>query len=164
MSAAPFPAAAIAGVRDAARAYLRITGNAEDAVIDRLAATALALAEAYTGTAILERTHDAMMAACGDWRPLPVVPVTAIVAVAPVGAIDIDGDGTGWVRMTAASPVRFTAGIAATWDTVPPPVAQGIVLLVAHLFDQRTAGAAPPAAVGALWRPWRRMRLTGARR
>ncbi|WP_242119695.1 hypothetical protein [Sphingomonas lacusdianchii] len=164
MSAAPFPAAAIAGVRAAVRDYLRITGDAEDAAIDRLAASALALAEAYTGTAIIERTHDAMMAGCSDWRALPVVPVSAIIAVPPVTAIDIDGDGTGWVRMAAASPVHFTAGIAATWDAVPAPVAQGVVLLVAHLFDQRTASAAPPAAVGALWRPWRRMRLTGARR
>lgn len=164
MSAAPFPAAAIAGVRDAARAYLRITGTAEDAVIDRLAASALALAEAYTGTAIIERSHEAMMAAGGEWRALPMGPVRAIVAVAPVVAIDIDGDGTGWVRMAAASPVHFTAGIAATWEAVPAAMAQGVVLLVAHLFDQRTASAAPPAAVGALWRPWRRMRLTGARR
>lgn len=164
MNAAPFPAAAIAGVCAAARAQLRITGNAEDAVIERLATTALALAEAYTGCVLIARPHEAMMAAAGEWRALPAVPVSAITAVAPVLAIDIDGDGTGWVRMTAAAPVRFVAGLAAEWSGVPPPVAQGIVLLVAHLFDARTADAAPPAAVGALWRPWRRMRLCEARR
>ncbi|MGN5375286.1 hypothetical protein [Sphingomonas hankookensis] len=164
MDAAPFPAAAIAGVRAAARDHLRITGQAEDAVIERLAASALALAEAYTGCALIARPHQAMMAACAEWRALPVVPVRAITAAAPVGAIDIDGDGTGWVRMAAAAPVAFTAGLATGWDAVPAPVAQGVVLLVAHLFDARTASAAPPAAVGALWRPWRRMRLAGARR
>lgn len=104
------------------------------------------------------------MAAASEWRPLPVAPVRAITAVAPVTAIDIDEAGTGWVRMAAAGPVRFVAGLAVDWPAVPPPVAQGIVLLVAHLFDARTASAAPPAAVGALWRPWRRMRLAGERR
>ncbi len=164
MSAAPFPAAVIAGACAAARAHLRITGNAEDAVIERLAATALALAEAYTGGAVIERSHQAMMAACGEWRALPVAPVRSITAAAPVVAIDIDGDGIGWVRMAAIAPVGFVAGMAAGWDEVPPPVAQGVVVLIAHLFDARTADAAPPAAVGALWRPWRRMRLQGPRR
>ena len=164
MTTAPFPAAVIAGVRVAARDHLRVTGTAEDMVIDRLAESALALAEAYTGTAIVARPHEAMMAAASEWRPLPVGPVTAITAVAPVTAIDIDATGTGWVRMAAAGPVRFVAGLASGWEAVPPPVAQGIVLLVAHLFDARTAAAAPPAAVGALWRPWRRMRLVGERR
>ncbi len=143
MNAAPFPAAAIAGVCAAARDHLRITGNAEDAVIGRLAESALALAEAYTGTALIARPHEAMMAASAEWRALPVVPVTAITAAMPVDAIDIDGEGTGWVRMTAAAPVSFVAGLAAGWETVPAPVAQGIVLLVAHLFDARTASAAP---------------------
>ncbi|KQM85557.1 hypothetical protein ASE67_14280 [Sphingomonas sp. Leaf23] len=161
MTTAPFPAAVIAGVRVAARDHLRVTGTAEDMVIDRLAESALALAEAYTGSAIVARPHEAMMAAASAWRPLPVAPVTAITAVAPVTAIDIDATGTGWVRMAAAGPVRFVAGLAASWEAVPAPVAQGIVLLVAHLFDARTASAAPPAAVGALWRPWRRMRLVG---
>jgi len=164
MTTAPFPAAVIAGVRVAARDHLRVTGTAEDMVIDRLAESALALAEAYTGTAIIARPHEAMMAAASEWRPLPVGPVTAITAVAPVTAIDIDATGTGWVRMAAAGPVRFVAGLASGWEAVPPPVAQGIVLLVAHLFDARTASAAPPAAVGALWRPWRRIRLVGERR
>ncbi len=164
MTTAPFPAAVIAGVRVAARDHLRVTGTAEDMVIDRLAESALALAEAYTGTALIARPHEAMMAAASEWRPLPVAPVTAITAVAPVVAVDIDESGTGWVRMATAGPVRFVAGLAATWEAVPPPVAQGIVLLVAHLFDARTAAAAPPAAVGALWRPWRRMWLAGARR
>jgi hypothetical protein len=164
MSAAPFPAAAIAGVCAAARDHLRITGHAEDAVIERLAASALALAEAYTGCALIARPHAAMMAGSSEWRALPIVPVTTITAAAPVRAIDIDGDGTGWVRMMSAAPVHFVAGLAAEWEAVPAPVAQGVVLLVAHLFDARTASAAPPAAVGALWRPWRRMRLAGAQR
>ncbi len=69
MTTAPFPAAVIAGVRVAARDHLRVTGTAEDMVIDRLAETALELAEAYTGTALIARPHEAMMAAA---RRLPI--------------------------------------------------------------------------------------------
>lgn len=45
------------------------------------------------------------------------------------------------------------------WEAVPAPVAHGIVLLAVHLFENRTADAAPPAAVAALWRPYRQVRL-----
>lgn len=44
------------------------------------------------------------------------------------------------------------------WADLPGPVAQGIVLLVAQLVERR-GGDVPPAAVTALWRPYRAMRL-----
>jgi hypothetical protein len=43
---------------------------------------------------------------------------------------------------------------------VPEPLRQGIVRLAAHLYAARgEVEAVPPAAVAALWRPWRRVRL-----
>lgn len=39
------------------------------------------------------------------------------------------------------------------------PLRQGIVRLVAHMHLHRDGDQSPPAAVAALWRPWRRMRL-----
>ena len=43
---------------------------------------------------------------------------------------------------------------------VPEPIRQGVLRLVAHLFTVRDGdGGEPPAAVTALWRPYRRMRL-----
>ena len=51
-------------------------------------------------------------------------------------------------------------GAAESWDAVPAPVAQGVAMLAAHLFDHRESDALPPAAVAALWRPYRRMRLS----
>lgn len=164
MTAPPFPAAAIAAVRDAARDHLRIAGTQEDAMIERLAASALALAEAFTGSALIVREYRITMPTSGEWRPLPVAPVRSIEARQGVLAIDIDHHGTGWVRMGARGEVRFVAGLADDWAGVPAPVAQGVVVLVAHLFDTRERDRAPPAAVGALWRPWRRMRLMEARR
>jgi len=53
MDSPPFPAAAIAAAREAAKAHLRIAGASEDALIDGLAATALALAERFTGTVLI---------------------------------------------------------------------------------------------------------------
>ncbi|MEI9850623.1 MAG: hypothetical protein WDN24_06910 [Sphingomonas sp.] len=177
MTPPPFPEAAIAAARDAAKAYLRIGTEAEDALIAQLAAAAMALGEAFTGTAWIAREWQETLPAARRWSRLGMAPVTAITEVeglpaegaafalaAEAYAIDIDAHGEGWVRTIApgaAGRVRVTygAGAAAEWGDLPPPLAQGAVLLAAHLFEHREGGAAPPAAVGALWRPWRRMRL-----
>ena len=45
------------------------------------------------------------------------------------------------------------------WEAVPAPMAHGLVLLAVHLWENRHADAAPPAAVTALWRPYRVMTL-----
>lgn len=45
------------------------------------------------------------------------------------------------------------------WDAVPAPLAHGLVLLAVHLWENRQADAVPPAAVSALWRPYRRVGL-----
>lgn len=60
----------------------------------------------------------------------------------------------------------FTAGGVpeAEWADLPEAVRHGIIRLAAHLYRERDrdgdgAPVAPPAAVAALWRPWRAMRL-----
>ncbi len=182
MTTPPFPAAAIEAARDAAKAQLRIETDNEDGLVAQLAATALALCEAFTGRALIARDWNDTLPASGGWRRLAMAPVTAIGGVtglpaegaafalaADAYAIDIDGNGEGWVRVIApgnAGRVRvaYGAGAAAGWGDLPPPLAQGVVLLVAHLFDQRGGDAAPPAAVAALWQPWRRVRLNGGER
>lgn len=182
MEAPPFPAAAIAAARDAVKTHLRIDGTAEDAAIERIAATALTLGEAFTGSAWIAREWQSVMPATRAWQLLGAAPVTAITAVeglpadgaafalpADSYAIDIDANGQGWVRVLAAGAagrirVTFAAGAAAGWGDLPPPIAQGTVLLAAHCLEARAEGSAPPAVVAALWRPWRRMRLRDARR
>ena len=180
MTSPPFPAAASAAARDAAKTHLRIAPSDENPLIDGLAATALALCEAFNGGAIIARDWTAILPAAPTWQRLGTAPVYTIDAIEGLPAegaafalptsayaIDIDAEGEGWVRVIAPGAagrvrVRFGAGGASGWDDLPPPLAQGVVLLIAHLFDAREGGAEPPAAIAALWRPWRRLRLARA--
>jgi len=177
MSVAPDVAAA--ALADA-KAYLRLDTADEDATLATLIGAASALCERFTGLALwLVDRSDTVPAISPEWQRLPATPVSAIVSVStldPAGvvatlpvdayAIDIDAGGDGWVRLTrpvalARLLVGYHAGVAPDWPSLPKPLRQGIVRLVAHCFAHRDApdDAGPPAAVAALWRPWRRMRL-----
>ena len=162
-----------------AKAYLRIAGGDEDALVTRLIAAAIELCEQFTGQALLERGFVETLPAGAAWRRLgrtPVGAVTSVEALAadgtasplPVGAyaIDIDAGGDGWVRVPSPGAARrlrvgYQAGLAAGWADLPQALRQGAVRLAAHLYAHRDSArdSAPPAAVTALWRPWRRLRL-----
>lgn len=177
---AAIPAEAIAGAVGAARGFLRMDGAGEQELLERLAASAILIGEAFTGTVFIARESVETIAADGEWRMLDAAPVTAITDLSGLGAdgaalgegaipitswsVDIDPNGLGWVRVTQAgdavrAAVTCAAGIAATWDDLPAPLAQGVTALVAHLFADRSGREQPPASVSALWRPWRRMRI-----
>lgn len=51
--------------------------------------------------------------------------------------------------------------LAGDWGDVAPPLNEGIIRFAAHLYRDRDAGSSrePPAAVAALWRPYRMVRL-----
>ncbi len=165
MSVAVVPGAVIADGVAAARGQMRFPAG-EDALLARLVESALLLGEAFTGRLFVRRAV-VEAASGGGWRVLALPDVFAIEAVVDGGgeplpaeayAIDIDGAGAGWVRADRAVRVSYVAGLAEGWDTLPAPIAQGVAMLAAHLFEDR-GGGAPPAAVTALWRPWRRVRL-----
>lgn len=161
------------------KGFLRIAGSEEDALLAGLVRTATELCESFTRRALLEREVEETLPASAGWRRLARAPVKAILdvssvvadgATAPLGvedyAVDIDSSGCGWVRLSGASAgrralVRYTAGQAADWNGIPEPLRHGIVRLAAHLYAHREGAPtqAPPAAVAALWRPWRRLRL-----
>lgn len=179
MSAAIDPMPASADSLVDTKAYLRLEDAGEDAPLTRLIAAATALCEGFTGIVLIVRAATETVPACGAWRRLTLTPVTAIADVegrAGAGdpfalamdayAIDIDAAGDGWVRVASPGPatratVRYTTGLASDWAGLPEPIRQGIVRLAAHFYSHRDAAdeAGPPAAVAALWRPWRRMRL-----
>lgn len=175
----PIPGALLLPARDEAKAYLRIDHADEDTLLDRLIADATALAEAFTAQLLLQREAKELLGAGAGWQRLSGAPVRSITGVEglpaegaafplPVGdyAIDIDAHSQGWVRIVqpgAAGRVRvtLTAGLAPDWAGLPEPVRLGILRLAAHIHAHRDAAddVGPPAAVAALLRPWRRLRL-----
>lgn len=177
MAGSAVPASVVAELVAAAREFARVDAGEDAALLARLAATAVAAAEAFCGCAIFARLHEDLVAVAPGWQRLRGRPVSAIAGVAalPVAAapfvlpvadyaVDIDAGGDGWVRVPAAGgagrvAVSYTAGLAADWATCPPALAHGLVLLVAHLHSHREDELAPPAAVAALWRPFRRLQL-----
>lgn len=173
-----------AALADAALAelkhWLAITTTRDDETLNALLRAALDTCEAFTGTIPLETGCEEVLHATRDWQPIstaPVVAITGVEQLSPGGTrtalagdgfmIDITADGCGRVRLTRAIAqarvvVRFDAGLAPDWASLPDGLRHGVIRLAAYQYrerDQGDAGQTPPAAVGALWQPWRRMRL-----
>jgi uncharacterized phiE125 gp8 family phage protein len=166
------------------KAEARIATSEEDALLAGFARSAVELCESFTGTLLIARPVSEVVPASTAWTRLGATPVRAIETVAALGpdgtetaltadgyAIDIDAVGEGWVRLFAARPERrlrvsYAAGLASEPNGVPEALRQGIARLALHSFARRDAAEpqAPPAAVTALWRPWRRLRLGCERR
>jgi uncharacterized phiE125 gp8 family phage protein len=162
------------------KAWLAITTARDDAELIRLLAASLATCEAFTGMIALEATYEEMREASTAWQTLGLTPVRAILAVetlaanasrtalAPTGyLIDITAKAAGRFRLIVTTGatrlvVRYTVGLSADWDSLPADLRHGVLRLAAHHFRTReedSAKTSPPAAVVALWQPWRRMRL-----
>lgn len=160
--------------------WLGITTAQDDALLSGLLQASLELCEAFTGIMPIEAECEEVIAIASGWCALATKPVQAITGIEGItkkgdrftlsaGAyeFELDADGTGLVRIispagAANAAIRFAAGLAPDWDSLPEPLRHGMMRLAAHQHREReTSGAAPlpPAAVAALWRPWRRMRL-----
>jgi uncharacterized phiE125 gp8 family phage protein len=161
-----------------AQAYVRIETGEEEAIVAGLIRTASALCESFINQVVIARAFGEDLPASGGWERLGASPVRSISDVEKVDengttsalltgdySIDVDSAGDGWVRVLDSVPasrvrVTGTAGMAASENEVPEPIRQGILRLVAHLFTSRDGGGGdPPAAVTALWRPYRRLRV-----
>ena len=176
LTPALLPAPALADLKD----WLAITTTGEDVPLGHLLRAALDLYESFTGRMALEATCEEVHRADNTWHRLTTLPVQAITTVEAIAAdgarsplpvadyaIDLDPDGGARVRVVRPSAaqriaVRFTAGMASTWAQLPDAVRHGVIRLAADLYRDRTnspTSRTPPAAVAALWRPWRRMQL-----
>ena len=161
-----------------AQAYVRIETGEEEAVVAGLIRTASALCEAFLNRVLIARGFTLELPASSAWQRLDLTPVQSIELVEALDSndiagslpgggytIDIDLSGDGWIRVTDAADftrirVSGTAGMAQDENGVPEPIRQGVLRLVAHLFTVRDGdGGAVPAAVIALWQPYRRMRI-----
>ncbi|MDP3906339.1 phage head-tail connector protein [Novosphingobium sp.] len=173
---AVLPPAALTELKD----WLGITTSTDDAQLTSLLRAALDLCEGFTGSMPLQQVCEAVLPVSAGWQDLPARPVQAITLVEGIPAegarfavptadyaLDLTADGGGRVRVlnpgaAGRIAVRFSAGLAADWSALPEALRHGAVRLAAHQYRQREGaedGAMPPAAVAALWRPWRRLRL-----
>lgn len=161
------------------KAEARIATSDEEALLAGFARASADLCERFTGALLIARPVSEIVSASGAWIRLGAAPVRSIEAVAALGAdgveavlpgdgyaVDIDAAGEGWVRLLATRPerrmmVRYVAGLASDPNGIPEALRQGIARLALHSFARRDAPdlQTPPAAVTALWRPWRRVRL-----
>jgi uncharacterized phiE125 gp8 family phage protein len=162
-----------------AQAYVRIETGEEEAVVAGLIRVASGLCEAFINQVVIARPFECLLPASGCWERLTITPVRSISDVAGVDAsgdatplasdgyaVDVDFNGDGWVRTMQANDltrvqVSGSAGMADDENGVPEPIRQGVLRLVSHLFTSRDGeGGEVPAAVTALWRPYRRMRIS----
>ena len=162
------------------KAWLAITTARDDAELTRLLAASLATCEAFIGVIALETTFEEIRKPSTSWQTLDISPIRAIHAVEGLTAnswrtalfpdsylVEITAEAEGRFRLTRPIIekrviVRYTVGLAFDWGLLPADLRHGVVRLAAYHFRAREdqgAKAAPPAAVAALWQPWRRMRL-----
>lgn len=165
---------------DEVKAYLRLENDEEDAPLGAIIIAAIAHGEGYLNQMLITRTVRQTLPVSDRWQKLgasPVASVTAVLGLPAEGAafplltgayaVDIDSSGDGWVRTLQPGSagrieVTYHAGLAAQWSGLPEAIRLGLLRLVGHFYAHRDAAgdAGPPAAVAALLRPWRRMRLS----
>jgi uncharacterized phiE125 gp8 family phage protein len=174
------PAGLAGAALDELKAWLAITTTGDDPALTALLRAALETCEAFTGLMPLAAECEEVLPASSAWQGLAARPVQAVTgvegipaegarfALAPESyAIELGADGGALVRVMQPGAagrvaVRFTAGLASDWAALPDGLRHGVLRLAAHHYRERETGVAtamPPAAVAALWRPWRRMRV-----
>lgn len=159
--------------------FLRLAQSEDDEALGQFLRSAAHLCENFIGQMLIARAVSDRMPARAEWQKLNRRPVQAINQVEAIAgdstatpllasdyAIDIDGDGVGWVKLHRSSnitriSVTYEAGLATDWTLVPTALRQGVVRLAGYLYSHRDGvdAVSPPSAVTALWRPHRRMRL-----
>ena len=172
-----------------ARAHLRVTTTAEDALIERLVATARAEVERLTRRALINQGWRLYL---DSWPPGRVVrfPVAPVASVDSLTVYDKDGlpvvlppdtytprlnsEPPGFAVATGAGglapngiEIDFTAGYGAAADDVPEPLRQAVLLLAGFWFERRDGlaeagspqGLGLPGSLAALISGYRRVRL-----
>ena len=135
--------------------------GSEDGLLELYLRNATAMIERRTSQALISRVHT-LKVACWDRNGhlvMPIGPVQSIESiqlVSPTSTIDLDpGDwslqpGNTRQRLTGAlggplwalphgsvAELRFTAGHGGSWNDVPDDLRQAVLLLAAHLYENR---------------------------
>jgi len=170
-----------------AKAHLRIALGDEDALIGALIASARRVAEARTGLLFIAQRWTLFRDRWPDDGVIDI-PLSPVREVTELGVFGEEGekavvDPAHYVVDTASRPARLLlrgsrqwqppgrclngiaitveAGFGETPQSVPPPLRQAVLMLVAHWYAHRGDEAAPgmPKAVDALLQPFREVRL-----
>ena len=164
---------------DEAKAYLRLEQDDEDASLAAIMLAAIGHAERFTGQVLVQRGVREIRGVTSSWQRLSAAPVVAFTSVTGIPAegatfvvpvtgysTEIDSHGEGHFRITQRGSagrveIAYQAGLAADWAALPESMRLGILRLAGHLHAHRDGrdDTGPPAAVAALLRPWRRVRL-----
>lgn len=169
-----------------ARGWLRLGATIDDAVVAGLVRAATNICEAFIGQwLIIRAVEEVLPLKNGVIQPgaRPVAGIDSATLLFPGGDEAVLGAGDyrtsigrdGTARVTVGDPrgaarvrVAYRAGIAESANGIPEAIRQGIVRMTQHLHEARDgarngAGGAPPAAIAALWQPWRRLTIGSGR-
>jgi hypothetical protein len=140
-----------------AKAFCRIDGTDEDALVSALIAAARLHVESITGRALLTQTWRLILqSVSGLVVPLPVVPASELID-APDGAV-LQGDSLLLAAETDQLSVDYTAGYGDAGD-VPQDLKQAVLTLVAYWYEHRDALTSAPVGFDRLVATYRRVRL-----
>lgn len=170
-----------------AKAWLRIDGSDEDALISTLVTSARLVLEAHTHQLFLEQSWKILYDAWPSRGALkiPLTPFMSLEALQVYDASGVASDVSASMFVLDASPqgariaftepppepgrkiagieMRIRAGFGASAANVPAPLRQAILMLAARWFENRgdaaTDATALPVEIAALVNPFRRMRL-----
>lgn len=181
MAESPLPGEAPVSLNEA-RGWLRMGATVDDAVVAGLIRAATNICEAFIGQWLIVRAVEERIPIDAGAVRLAAQPVTGIDSLALLvpGAgerplaegdyrVTVGRDGRTRIAVERADDaerlrVAYRAGIADGPNGVPEAIRQGILRMTQHLHDARDgSGTAPPAAIAALWQPWRRLTLGSGR-
>lgn len=173
-----------------AKAHMRVDGSAEDALIASLILTSRLHIETALGLALMTQSWRLVL---DEWpRPgpvaVPIAPVQSVEAVnvrslggaitvvepaeyvldgasRPPRLVAVNGSWPAPGRKTGGIEIELTAGYGSTAASVPAPIRQALLLLVAHWYEHREpievgkTSTRIPDAVSDLLLPYRKVRL-----
>ena len=139
-----------------AKAFCRIAGTDEDALVGALIAAARLQVESLTGRALVTQIWRLTMTCAPRLVELPVIPAASLVD-APDGAV-LQADAVLLVEPADELTVDFTAGYGDAGD-VPGDLKQAVLTLVAYWYENRDAVTMPPLGCDRLIQSYKRVRL-----
>ena len=140
-----------------AKAFARVDGSDEDALMSALVAAARLHVESLTGRALVTQTWRLVLkCVSGRVVQLPVVPAIELVE-APAGAV-LQGDSVLLAAAVDEVSIDYTAGYGDAAD-VPVDLKQAVLTLVAYWYEHRDSVTTAPVGFERLVAGYRRVRL-----